>query len=156
MKHKHHIVPKHAGGTNDSSNIVELSVAEHAEAHRILFETYDRWEDEIAWKTLSGQIEIDQARRLASSIANKGKVNSIETRMKISISRTGLKDSEETRKYKSERSGVKGKKYYHNGIIEYRYLVGSQPENWILGRLPTGTERGHDGRFKNKQKKERE
>lgn len=26
MKHKHHIIPKHAGGTDDASNIVELTV----------------------------------------------------------------------------------------------------------------------------------
>ena len=62
MKHLHHIVPKHAGGTNDSSNLVELTVEEHAEAHRLLWEQYGRWQDKIAWKTLSGQISIQEAR----------------------------------------------------------------------------------------------
>ena len=56
MKHKHHIVPKHMGGTDDPSNLVELTVEEHAEAHRILFETYGRKEDELAWKGLAGII----------------------------------------------------------------------------------------------------
>ena len=36
--HKHHIVPKHAGGTNNPENLIELTVEEHAEAHRILYE----------------------------------------------------------------------------------------------------------------------
>ena len=62
MKHLHHIVPKHAGGTNDSSNLIELTVEEHAEAHRLLWEQYGRWQDKIAWKTLSGQISIQEAR----------------------------------------------------------------------------------------------
>ena len=41
--HRHHIIPRHAGGTDDPSNIIELSVEEHAEAHRILYEQYGRW-----------------------------------------------------------------------------------------------------------------
>ena len=56
MKHKHHIIPRHAGGTDDPSNLVELSIEEHAEAHRVLYEKYDRWQDKLAWRGLSGQI----------------------------------------------------------------------------------------------------
>ena len=55
MKHKHHIIPKHAGGTDDPSNIVELTVEEHAEAHRKLYEKYGRWQDLSAWKGLTRQ-----------------------------------------------------------------------------------------------------
>ena len=40
MKHKHHIIPKHMGGTNDPSNLIELTVEEHAEAHKLLWEQY--------------------------------------------------------------------------------------------------------------------
>lgn len=57
LYHKHHIIPKHAGGTDDSSNIVYITVEEHAEAHRILFEQYGRTEDYLAWKGLSGRKE---------------------------------------------------------------------------------------------------
>ena len=38
MKHKHHIIPKHEGGTDNPENIVYLSVSEHAEAHKELYE----------------------------------------------------------------------------------------------------------------------
>tara|TARA_Y100000310_G_C20129437_1_gene555170 strand:+ start:33 stop:503 length:471 start_codon:yes stop_codon:yes gene_type:complete len=31
--HKHHIVPRYAGGTNDPSNLVELTIVEHANIH---------------------------------------------------------------------------------------------------------------------------
>ena len=63
MKHWHHIVPKHAGGSDDPSNLVHLTVEEHAEAHKKLWEQYGRWQDKIAWRTLSGQISIQEARK---------------------------------------------------------------------------------------------
>jgi hypothetical protein len=56
MYHKHHIIPKHMGGTDDPSNLIELSVEEHAEAHRLLFEKYGRKEDWLAWQGLAGTI----------------------------------------------------------------------------------------------------
>jgi hypothetical protein len=56
MIHKHHILPRHAGGGNEPSNIVELSIEEHAEAHRKLYEEHKRPEDKIAWLALSGQL----------------------------------------------------------------------------------------------------
>lgn len=52
MKHKHHIVPKYLGGTDKRSNLVELSVEEHAEAHRKLYEEHGNWQDFLAWQGL--------------------------------------------------------------------------------------------------------
>lgn len=71
MKHKHHIVPKHAGGTDDSSNIVELTVPEHAEAHKKLWELYGRDEDFVAWQGLSKMIGKEEIIRLVQSNAGK-------------------------------------------------------------------------------------
>lgn len=56
LKHKHHIIPRHAGGTDDPSNIIELTVEQHAEAHRLLYEQHGRLGDYLAWKGLSGAI----------------------------------------------------------------------------------------------------
>jgi hypothetical protein len=56
MKHKHHIIPKHMGGTDEPSNLIELTVEEHAEAHRLLWEKYGHKQDELAWKGLAGII----------------------------------------------------------------------------------------------------
>lgn len=44
------------GGSDDPENLIELSIQEHAEAHRILYEKYGKIEDYWAWKGLSGQI----------------------------------------------------------------------------------------------------
>ena len=73
ITHKHHIIPKHMGGTDDPSNIVELTVEEHAEAHRVLYEKYGRWQDELAWKGLSGMIGKEEIIRRTQSEANKGR-----------------------------------------------------------------------------------
>lgn len=57
MKHKHHIVPKHMGGSDDSSNLIELTAEEHAQAHLDLYEKHGKKEDLCAYYMLSGNIE---------------------------------------------------------------------------------------------------
>ena len=69
--HKHHIIPKHMGGTDDLSNLVELSVAEHAEAHKKLWEEHNQEWDRIAWLSLSGQVNMTEAKRLVQLEAIK-------------------------------------------------------------------------------------
>lgn len=71
--HIHHIVPRHAGGTDDDSNLVQLTIEEHAQAHLDLYHQYGRKQDLIAHKALTGQITSDEARRLAVSAALTGK-----------------------------------------------------------------------------------
>jgi len=56
MLHKHHIIPRYMGGTDDPSNLVELTPAEHAEAHRLLYEQHGNWQDYVAWQ---GLIKLD-------------------------------------------------------------------------------------------------
>lgn len=84
--HKHHIVPKHMGGTDDSSNLIELTVEEHAEAHRLLWEEHGNEYDRIAWMSLSGRIDCEDARILAVIEWNKNRIITEETRDKMSKS----------------------------------------------------------------------
>lgn len=72
MKHIHHIIPRHMGGDNSPENLIELTIEEHAEAHRLLYETHGCEYDRIAYLGLSGQITTDEARRLAVSHSLKG------------------------------------------------------------------------------------
>lgn len=60
MKHRHHIIPRHAGGTDDPENIVTLTIEQHAQAHRALYEQHGDHFDYIAWKTLSGLMEKEE------------------------------------------------------------------------------------------------
>lgn len=71
--HNHHIVPRHAGGTDDPSNLVKLTIEEHSEAHRELYEKYGRWQDYTAWRALSGMITSEEA--ILESISHKGERN---------------------------------------------------------------------------------
>jgi hypothetical protein len=95
MKHKHHIVPKHMGGSDDPGNLIELTVEEHAEAHRILYEQHGYWQDRVAWQGLLGLIGHDEIMQEMWD-ARKGKGNTFygkkhteETKRKISESRLG-------------------------------------------------------------------
>lgn len=63
--HKHHIIPRHMGGSDDPSNLIELSIEDHARAHEKLFNEHGRWQDMIAWKALSGLVTMSEASRLA-------------------------------------------------------------------------------------------
>jgi hypothetical protein len=58
--HIHHITPKHLGGTNEPSNLIKLTIEEHAEAHRILYEQLGHWQDKLAWQGLAGLIGKDE------------------------------------------------------------------------------------------------
>ena len=52
--HWHHIVPRHEGGSDEPSNLIQLTVEEHAEAHKLLWEQNGKLEDKFAWLMLAG------------------------------------------------------------------------------------------------------
>lgn len=52
--HKHRIVPGHMGGTYEPSNVINLTIQEHAIWHYELWVYYGKSEDWVAWKCLSG------------------------------------------------------------------------------------------------------
>ena len=122
MKHTHHIIPKHMGGTDDASNLIELSVEEHAEAHRVLWEEHGNIYDKVAWMSLSNQMSLDsaqmEAKREGVRRFHTGRKRSEETRRKISEAQkgkankgtfsSGYKWSEDSKKAFSE--SLKGKK----------------------------------------------
>ena len=87
--HKHHIIPKHMGGTDDPSNLVELTTEQHAHVHKRLYELYGYWQDKCAWLALSGQIGKEEIHRMKASEANKGKPMSEETKAKLSKANKG-------------------------------------------------------------------
>lgn len=73
------------GGTDEPSNLVLLTVEEHAEAHRKLFEQYGKKQDELAWKGLLGLIDKEEMSRELASLNGKkwlGKKHSESTKLK--------------------------------------------------------------------------
>ena len=88
MKDKHHLVPRHRGGT-DADGLVEVTKTQHAMFHFCEYQLWGNPYDKLAWHMIAGQIGKEEGRRIASSIANKGKVYGEETREKIRQARLG-------------------------------------------------------------------
>jgi hypothetical protein len=90
------------GGLDNPENLVELTVEEHANAHKKLWEEKGCWQDYVAWKALTGQIDSDEIRKLIISYTLKGKTKSNEHKKKLSEAAKKRKASPETRKKMSE------------------------------------------------------
>jgi hypothetical protein len=112
------------GGSDEPDNLIELTIAEHADAHRILWEKYGKKEDFLAWKSLSKQIDEEQVQQLRSSIGghnNKGKKKTEEHKMKVSESLMGKPLSDE-RKEKISKSMVGNTNFKKSWSEERRKL----------------------------------
>jgi hypothetical protein len=86
MKHIHHIIPRHAGGTDDPSNLIELTPEEHAEAHRILYDQFGRVQDKLAWLGLT---KLATNKEIIAELLAQPK--SEEHKQKISEAHKGMK-----------------------------------------------------------------
>jgi hypothetical protein len=97
------------GGTDDPSNLIELSVEEHAEAHKKLYEEHGNELDKIAYEALSGMIGQEEVIKKVLSESGKN-MWSEEDRERMSRERTGRKCniSEESRE-KMREAGKKNK-----------------------------------------------
>lgn len=87
MYHKHHIMPRHMGGSDDSSNLKLVTIEQHAEEHKQLWERYGKKKDFIAWQALSGNISSEEARIEAVKAANTGRKQTEEHKRKRVASR---------------------------------------------------------------------
>lgn len=85
------------GGTDDPDNLVELTVEEHAEAHKKLWEEHGEWQDYLAWQGLLGLMPKAEIAREASRLANLGNTNrrgsthTPEARAKMRAAKLGKK-----------------------------------------------------------------
>ncbi len=129
MKHIHHIVPKHMGGSDDPSNLIELTVEEHANAHLKLYEKYGHWQDLCAYEALSGRIGQEEILRKKQGLANKGRKRTPEQRERIRLA--AIKRSERQRldgtleqANKKRSESMKGKKKTPEAI-----------NNWLNSRI---------------------
>ena len=83
--HRHHIVPKHMGGTDDPSNLITLTLLGHAFAHWCLWMKFGKLQDKWSWLRLSGKTEEAEACRI--ELARQPK--SVAHRAKMSASAMG-------------------------------------------------------------------
>lgn len=131
MKHKHHIIPRHMGGTDDESNLVELTIEEHAEAHRKLYEEHGRWEDYLAWQGLAGLMTKEElVKEMLKEAGRKGAMHNYKRKGKP------LNRKADTDMSGWSRTG--GSKWYHdpNDPSQKRCFKSDQtvPEGWVPGQ----------------------
>jgi len=58
--HRHHIVPRHSGGTDDSSNFTYLTIREHIIAHFLLWKIHKNPNDLRSMKLLGANLTSEQ------------------------------------------------------------------------------------------------
>ena len=67
--HLHHIVPKHAGGTDDPDNLVRVTVEEHAELH---FARYLQYGEENDWLACQGLAKLSLKSEIVVQLLRSG------------------------------------------------------------------------------------
>ena len=71
IRHKHHITPKHAGGSDDESNLISVTLTQHTMWHYANWCLWGRLEDRLAYRGLGGQVqgeELSLEKRLIGQI----------------------------------------------------------------------------------------
>ena len=97
------------GGTDDSSNLMECTIEEHAELHLALYLSHGKYEDWVAFRGLSGQIgkeEMIRERQLMAAASRVGSKRSEETKAKMSESAKKPKSLEHAESIRQARIGT--------------------------------------------------
>jgi len=163
LKHKHHIIPRYRGGSDDPSNLVEVSVVQHAMWHFCNYQLWGEPEDRLAWRGLSGAIgkeEILKERMIIGSHKAgkkaKEKYNNPDYRRKnaehlnrvrifgIEASRSpeAIAKKKETLKsighQKGEKNSQYGTRWIHSMELKNSKRIRKEdplPEGWSEGRV---------------------
>jgi hypothetical protein len=151
VRHKHHIIPRHAGGSDDENNLIEVSLTQHTMWHFANWCLWGRLEDRLAYKGLGGQVqgeELSRKKRLLGQIAG-GKTstpakaaaarrNAVKARKRQQELRVGFEfDSKEVQAERGRKGGAKGKGYIWitNGSKTTQIPSTKEiPDGWIRGR----------------------
>ena len=78
MRHLHHIKPKHQGGSDDPSNLISLTIVQHAMWHFADWQLTKTTENFIAWRSLAGKITKEQAIFEAQSMGGRKAVKLLQ------------------------------------------------------------------------------
>lgn len=141
IKHKHHIIPKHIGGSDDETNLVELSIEKHAEAHRLLYEHHGRLQDKLAWQGLAGIISNQELIYTLLSESKKGDKNPQwgKPAPNRGIKRPGIGGRKKGTKWSDEERSVKEQMHKSTEHREKMSKVWNDPErNKKIGQAHKG------------------
>ena len=129
---RHHIVPKHMGGTDDPDNLVELSREDHIKAHLDLYQEHGRSQDLWAARILGGYGEQFIALGEENPMSDPEIVAKMVKTRKETLR---LRDEAGLPRYQTWGfRGQAGRVWYNNGEVETSCKEGHQPEGWVRGR----------------------
>ena len=149
--HEHHLVPKHAGGTDDLDNLVRVNKAMHAFMHRLRYRETGDYYDCCAANVLSGDWTVEQARREAAKLGQQLSEkflpaalknitdynNSTTPEQKSANGRAGaLAQSKED---KAKGGSVTGSMPYWNNGLNNKRSHTCPGEGYVPGKLPHGS-----------------
>lgn len=131
---RHHIIPKSMGGSNDSSNIINLTPREHFLAHWLLWRIHRNRSMSMAFFSMcqfrigSRKIAISSRAYEEARISRSEMGISDETRLKMSLAKKGKKKSDEARQRMSNakkghipwNKGKKGIEETHRELLSFR------------------------------------
>jgi hypothetical protein len=129
--HKHHIIPRYMGGSNDASNLVEVTVTQHAMFHFCNYQLWGNEEDRIAWLGLSGtSTKEEYVRELLFLAQQKALDPKVKEKRKKKLQEIGHQQGEKNSQY--------GKMWIYN--LELRQntrIYKNEPifEGWAKGRI---------------------
>jgi hypothetical protein len=133
--HKHHIIPRYMGGTDNQNNLVEVSVTQHAMFHYCNYQLWGNIEDKFAWKGLSGQIGKEEI-LLKLLVENQKKATKAS---KTPEARRKQKEKfKEINHQQGESNSQYGKMWITDGTKEGTYRINkgeSIPEGFRKGRI---------------------
>jgi hypothetical protein len=148
--HWHHVIPKHAGGTDDPSNLVRVTREQHAEIHRQRWLSLGDYYDCCAANLLSGDWTVEQARReaarhgqqlsekfLPAVIQNINEYNSRPFEERSINAKTA--NSKQSKEGKAKGGSSTGSMpYWTNGLNNKRSHT-CPGVGYVLGKLPHGS-----------------
>jgi len=140
--YKHRILPGHMGGTYDPRNVEMLTLEEHARAHYRLFQVFGAWQDQLAWRALSGQLANEEVNLYKMKLSKQGvnhpmygRNHSEESKRKMSESHKKMSD--ETKKKIGEKSKGRPGHWKSHKVTEDARLKMSQAKKgkpWSAAR----------------------
>jgi hypothetical protein len=147
--HLHHIVPKHAGGTDDPSNLVRVNKAMHAFMHRLRYQETGDYYDCCAANLLSGDWTAEQARQEACKHGQQlsdtflpavtktiQEYNSRPFEERSANAKAA--NAKQSKEGKAKGGHIGGKMpFWNNGLNNTRSHT-CPGEGYVLGKLPVG------------------
>jgi len=137
--HTHHIVPTHAGGTDDPSNLVKVTIEQHAELHFARYLNYGEMGDWLAAYALSGQITgAEAAAEARREFARQNPDHHSNAGKKGAAARNLLGVSDKVREEARKLATDLGKKPWWNNGLNNKRSHTCPGEGYVCGKLPHG------------------